>query len=64
MKDDRIVCFIALLVLVTAVVAFIAGSTWGFGVGYKDACENFYTGSLRMELKETPEGERIWEWKK
>ena len=59
MKDE-IIFFVVLLLLVAAI---IGGNVWGFRIGYKEACENFYAGSLRMELKETPGGDRSWEWK-
>lgn len=31
-----------------------------FEEGYKAACADFYKGSIKMELKEQPNGELLW----
>jgi len=62
--ENNMWIILALLLLLFGVTCFFLGFSYGRPNGYAEACKDFHSGSLRMELKEYPGGERCWVWKK
>lgn len=65
-EDATAVAVISTLVLIVMTVAFVSSCSYkdGHKDGYIEACGDARQGKLRYELKENPDGTRIWEEKK
>ena len=62
-KHERDIVIFCSVILITALITFLFGRTYYYAkeVGYKEACQDFYSGKLKYEPTFSTDG-TIKEW--